>query len=399
MHALGHPKHHQPVAVAEPADDTLILTVGVPRGDNEKQIITLGDVSLEHLPHFESFASAIAAAGVRHKPVVVRYLPGAPTLDVSHVECRLSGIAQFPLLQTLLDFTFLTSLLLELPFFGPDALPPLTLPSLTALSLRGELPCAYQFIAALYAPALGKLSISFHRNQWDKLDALADPLRDEAYSLCLFPQSFPALRTVTLAEEEPHPRWSDVSLGCALRPLLHLPTLEDVEVRLDASPLWVSDEDVAHLAASWPWLRRLVLTCRVAANRCPSLGALLHLEAHGRELVELVLPKLRLDCDLADFMPLVPDDGAVQGTPSGLVGTVGAPQEHPLRTLRVACQTSGTVSKEHCVALGQRLAALFPNLETDTQFLSAASAELYTSDWYSIWMGVQSAKAVGAPLA
>ncbi|KAI0808270.1 hypothetical protein C8Q74DRAFT_126045 [Fomes fomentarius] len=398
MHALGSHKRQQKrnasAAPPEAPGEILILTLGIPKDDNEKDVVTLGEVLLEHVPHFYPFAKTLLAAGITHKPVAVRYLLGSPTMAISHAECRLRDIMQLPILQGLLNLAVLTSLQLELPLFSPHALPPLTAPSLTSLCLRGELPCTYQFIAALYAPALGTLTIHFHRNQWDRLDTLDDPMRDAAYATRLFPQSFPSLRTLRLEEREPRTRLSDVSLGCAIRPLMYIPTLEDVEVQMETSPLWVSDEDIAEIAVAWPDVRRLVLTCKNAANRCPSCTALRYIEAQCRELAELGLPKLRLDENLQDveFNALQGDPRGGHGAwPSGLVGMDEEP--HPLRMLRVSCQTSGTASKEQCMTLGWCLAMLFPNLETDPRFLSAASANLYTSDWYTVWMGVQSARA------
>ncbi len=399
MQALGSHKRQQrrnaSAAPLEAPGETLILTLGIPKEDNdEKDVVTLGDVLLEHVPHLYPFAKMLLAAGITHKPVVVRYLLGSPTMAISHAECRLRDIIQLPILQGLLNLTVLTSLQLELPLFSPHALPPLTLPSLTSLCLRGELPCTYQFIAALYAPALGTLTIHFHRNQWDRLDTLDDPMRDAAYATRLFPKSFPSLRTLRLEERETRPRLSDVSLGCAIRPLTYIPTLEDVEVQMETSPLWVSDEDIAQIAVAWPDVRRLVLACKNTPHRCPSFKALGYVEAQCRELAELGIPKLRLDESLQDVDFNSLQDAARGGhgaRPSGLVGMDEEP--HPLRTLRVSCQTSGSASKEQCMTLGWCLATLFPNLETDPRFLSAASADLYTSDWYTIWMGVQSARA------
>ncbi|KAI0739850.1 hypothetical protein C8Q80DRAFT_1111288 [Daedaleopsis nitida] len=382
MQALGHyseagPKHRPNTSTVP--DGTLILTVGPPQSHNEKGLISLRNVLLENIPHFRSFAAALAATSVSHKPVGVRYLPGCPTLDLSHAECKLRDVTVFPVLSSLLTVSTLASLQLELPLFGAESLPALTAPSLTSLTLQGELPCTYQFLAALYAPALGTLGIHFHRNQWDKLDTLDDPMRDRAYTLPLLSRSFPALRTLKMEERELRPRWSDVSLTCALFPLLCIPTLEDVEVRFDASPLWVGDGDVAQLAASWPYVRRLVLTCTNTANRCASFGALGHLAAGCRDLRELVLPRLRLDDS---------DTLARAGSQT----STGSSTAHPLRSLSVACPTSGTASGDRCVALGRELDALFPHLEPDMQTLSAKSADGHPSDWYMLWLGVQSAK-------
>ncbi|KAI0739853.1 hypothetical protein C8Q80DRAFT_199836 [Daedaleopsis nitida] len=210
------------------------------------------------------------------------------------------------------------------------------------------------------------------------------------------PAPSPPLRTLKMEEKEPRPRWSDVSLTCALFPLLLcIPAPENVEVRFDASPLWVGDGDIAQLAASWPHLRRLVLTCHTnlnAANRCASIGALGHLAAGCRDLEEVVLPRVRLDD--SDTLARAGSQTASTGsnlqsdlddtTPCGLVGMdVDQGTAHPLRSLSVACPTSGTVSGDRCIALGCEMDVLFS--EPDMQTLSAKRADSgQPRDWYML---------------
>ncbi|KAI0694938.1 hypothetical protein C8T65DRAFT_758752, partial [Cerioporus squamosus] len=283
------------------------------------------------VPHFGPIVAALTSVGGSHEPVIVRYRPNAPFI-LSYAECRLKDVSQLLLLQLVVSIPSLTSLQLHLPAFGPETLPALYAPSLTALFLRGELPCLYQFLHVTRAPALEELHVFFYRNQWDKLDTPDETSRDHAYTLALSSTSFPVLRRVKVEEAELLPRWSDVSFGCAFRPLMHIPTLEDVEVRLDASPLWVSVDDLARVAIVWPELRRLVLTCSRMARRAPTFDALSHLEAGCRNLVELVLPKIRLQ------------ESEVLARPGRLVdGQVG---NHPLRTLHLTCQANSTVSPE-----------------------------------------------------
>lgn len=302
------------------SDRTLVLTIGLPENENVEGILTFEDISLASIPQFESLVVALTALGARHDPVNMRYRPDTPFV-LSYVECRLKDVTQSHLLRFVAGIPTLVTLKLQLPLLGLEKMPPLDTPHLTTLILRGELPCIYQFLGSISSPVLEELRVSFSRNQWDKLDTLHDRMRDSAYTLALAPASFPALRTLRVEEKELHPRWSDVSFGCALRPLMHIPTLEDVEVQLDASPLWVSDDDLMRVAVVWPEVRRLVLTCKKAAERAPTLDVLSHVKAACRNMVELVLPKIILTGPEPDVLT----------TPGRLVDTpVG---NHPLRLL------------------------------------------------------------------
>ncbi|TFK83584.1 hypothetical protein K466DRAFT_257626 [Polyporus arcularius HHB13444] len=361
------------------SDSTIVLTVGLPESENVEDVLTAGDISLACIPHLEPLVAALIAVGASHKPVVLRYRANAPFV-LSYVECRLQDASHVPLLQHVLSIPTLVALQLHLPAFGPEALPVLYAPSLTAVVLRGELPCTYQFLHAMRASSLEKLQIFFHRNQWDKLNTLDESLRDHAYMLALAPTSFPVLRTVRVEEVELHPRWSDVSFGCAIRPLMHIPTLEDVEVQLDASPLWVSVDDLARVAVVWSDLRRLVLTCKTAAKRAPTVDALSHLEAACRNLVELVLPKIRLQ----EPESLGAHPGRLIDAPVG---------NHPLRTLHLPCQTARTVSSEYCWELGWQIEQLFPYLEPDTEDACITRPASLFSDWDMIRKGILDAKA------
>ncbi|RPD60927.1 hypothetical protein L227DRAFT_501370 [Lentinus tigrinus ALCF2SS1-6] len=365
------------------SDRTLVLTTGLPESENVEDVLTAGNISLASIPHFGPLVAALMTVGASHKPVNVRYRPDAPFVP-SYTDCLLQDVSQLPLLQYLASIPTLVTLQLQLPVFGLETLPPLDAPHLTTLIVRGELPCIYQLLHAIRAPALEKLKITFHRNQWDKLDTLDGSLRDAAYTLALAPTSFPALRTVQVEENEPCPRWSDVSFGCAFRPLMHIPTLEDVEVQLDASPLWVSFDDLARVALVWPELRRLVLTCSRASKRAPTLDALSHVEAACRNLVELVLPKIRMQ---------EPDAVAVQMQPYSLNPSLG---HHPLRTLRLTCQTSATAATEYCVEVGRRIEHLFPNLQPEDEFMYTMDLAAL-SDWDAIRMGIMEAKAMRNP--
>ncbi|PIL32493.1 hypothetical protein GSI_05196 [Ganoderma sinense ZZ0214-1] len=383
-------------ASAESESRPLVLTVAVPdTSGHENDVVTLGNLQLENIPHFRPFAASLSAAGVSHKPISVRYIQGSQTVVLSHIECRLQDVAHLPLLQQLcIQYTPLTSLLLDLPWFGMDPLPELSALTLTRLTLRGGLPYVYQFLAALHAPALQHLEVKFHRSLWDHLGNPDDPSLDHAYTLALSPQRLPALRVARFEETEEVPRYSEVALGCALGPMLSLATLEDVEVRLRASAMWVSDADAAVVARAWPNLRRLVLRSVQVSRRLPTLDALVYLEAGCGNIEELFLP--RLDLGLASTSN---DDQGTQGQSQDDSDNVSFPRGmvqcewgHPLRSLRVGCQTRKTVTQEQATVIGRRIDELFPNLEPDVQFMSAASAELYMSDWYLIWTGIIGAK-------
>lgn len=376
---------------AEFESGPLVLTVAVPdTTGHENDVVTLRNIELTNIPHFAPFVASLSAAGVSHKPITVRYLQGSQAIVLSHVECRLRDVAHLPLLQQLFTgYNVLTSFHLELPWFGIEPLPELSAPTLTRLTIRGGLPYTYQFLVALSAPSLQTLEVKFHRSLFDHLHALHDPSQDYAYSLALSPQHLPSLRTARFEETEEVPRYSEVSLGVALRPMLSVVTLEDVEVRLCASAMWVSDDDAALIARAWPNLRRLILGSVQVSRRLPTFAALVYLEAGCGNLDELVLPRLDLTSKAADAQgqSKAPDGDVL--FPRGMVQCEWG---HPLRSLRVACQTRKTVEQEQAIALGRRIDQLFPNLEPDLQFMSAASAELYMSDWYSIWTGIMGAK-------
>ena len=380
---------------AEPESGPLVLTVAVPdTARHENDVVTLRNIALTNIPHFGPFVASLSAAHVSHKPVTLRYIQGPQTPALSHVECRLRDVAHLPLLQQLCtQYTLLTSLHLDLPWFGADPLPELSAPTLIRLTLRGGLPYAYQFLFALHAPALQHLEVKFHRSLWDHLGNPADPSLDHAYALVLSPQRLPSLRAARFEETEVVPRYSEVALGCALGPMLSLAALEDVEVRLRASAMWVSDADAAVVARSWPNLRRMVLSSVQVSRRLPTLDALVYLEAGCGSLEEVFLPRLDLARTGAGQNPDDRDQSRDEdgGTlfPRGMVQCEWG---HPLRSLRVACQTRKTVTQEQATALAQRIDELFPNLEPDLQFMSAQSADLYLSDWYLIWTGIIGAK-------
>ena len=359
-------------------DRTLVLTVGLPPSGDVEGILTTGDVSFSSIPHFGPLVAALTAVGAGHQPVNIRYRLNAPFV-LSYADCSLQDVSHLSLLQLLVGSPTLITLQLRVPLFGPETLPTLDAPYLTTLILSGELPCIYQFLHAIRTPALESLQLSFHRSQWDKLDTLEDPTRYPAYSLALPPTSFPALHTVQVAETELAPRWSYVSFGCAFRPFMYIPTLEDVKVLLDASPLWVSNDDLARVAVVWPELRRLVLACTKVVKRAPTLDALGHLQMACRNLTELVLPKIKLnEPDIpAHVMPL---DNA-------------HPRNHPLRTLRLTCQTGSKVSADYCVEVGWRISQLFPNLDLYTASTMDPVTDSF-SKWDAIRMGILDATAM-----
>ncbi|KAI1786095.1 hypothetical protein LXA43DRAFT_1185364 [Ganoderma leucocontextum] len=381
---------------AEFESGPLVLTAAVSdTTGHENDVVTLRNIELKNIPHFAPFVASLSAAGVSHKPVTLRYLQGPQPIVLSHVECRLRDLAHLPFLQQLFTgYSVLTSLHLELPLFGPEPLPELSAPTLTRLTIRGGLPYAYQFLVALHAPALQKLEVKFHRSPWDHLNKLNADSHDHAYSLQLSPQRLPSLRTAKFEETEEVPRYSEVSLGCAFRPMMSVATLEDVEVRLRASAMWASDDDAAVVARAWPNLRRLVLSSVQVSRWLPTFQALVYLEAGCGNLDELVLPRLNLACADPDAQGQSRAQGGGALFPRGIVQCEWG---HPLRTLRVACQTHKTVAQEQAIALGRRIDGLFPNLEPDVQFMSAASADLYMSDWYLIWTGIIGAKVARLP--
>ena len=133
-------------------------------------------------------------------------------------------------------------------------------------------------------------------------------------------------------------------------------TLEDVEVRLDASPMRVCADDLVQIAASWPYVTRLVLSCKNACEDGPAVQDLLCLETACRDLTELVLPRIDLSVPEPDFGANASPD-CVATTKSAIdahdKGTRSTPVGgHPLRLLRVACQTTSTITLEQAMING-----------------------------------------------
>ncbi|KAI9065689.1 hypothetical protein FKP32DRAFT_1684849 [Trametes sanguinea] len=373
----------------EAVPQALILTIG-PNGDtvsdtDENGLLTLGTFPLECIPRLAPLALALNHLGVRHKPVVVQYRQGskAPLLHVSHAKCRLDDPAQLSTLRYLLQLTDLTSCDITLPVFSTRRLRRSKAPYLsTALTLRGEYTSAIHFLAALDAESLRKIVIIFRRNQFE---ALCSGTRiDPAYLLQLHAFAFTQLRTVKLCENEPYPRYSDIALACFLRPLFSLLRLEDVELVLTESPLWVQDYDITQIALTWRGARRLVFSCTRCAKGAPTLDSLYVLADTCPNLAELLLPKLDV-VNLGDTINKRPPTVPPAGKPT-----------HPLRKFGVACDSRTNISDPLAGTISHCIDSLFPNINVKESWVHDHSDETILGDWYLIWVNLIATKAFRA---
>ncbi|KAI0357182.1 hypothetical protein OH77DRAFT_140055 [Trametes cingulata] len=381
------PTHGATASSREAPPEALILTLGPSRDSvsitSKDDILTLGTLPLESIPRLAPFVRALVARRLRHRAVTVRYARGAtiPILHVSHAKCRLESVAQLPLLQELFKVRELTSYDIELPTFGPDALRTIKAGHLeTELTVRGELPSLYQFLAALEARRLNRLVIRFWRNQYDAFDPQDNA--DFAYSLRLSFSAYINLRAVRLRESEAFKRFSGVSLSSILRPLFGLTCLEDVEVVLVQSPLRVNDEDMLRIAHTWRGLHRLVLSCERHTGGAPTLDSLYMLHHACGDLIELVLPTLdlvNLGTDIEKYPPREP----LAGRPC-----------RPLRIFDVMCERSTGLSNERAAKIARCIDYLFPNIDVEESWRHDGSIEAILTDWYLIWVNIVSIKAL-----
>ncbi|KAI0367855.1 hypothetical protein BV20DRAFT_969915 [Pilatotrama ljubarskyi] len=381
------PTHDITGSSLEAPSVALILSLGPSRDSVSTQsnndTFVLGTLSLESIPRLAPLVRALTSCHLRHRPFTLRCAKNTtvPILQISHAECQLEDAAQLPLLEELFQLQELTSYDIAVPTFGPDPLRTVTAGHLeTELTVRGELPSIYQFLAALKAENLAKLVIRFRRNLFEAFD-LPDQA-DFGYSLHLSRAAYSKLRRVRLRENEEHGRFLGVSLSRILRPLFDLPHLDDVLVELVESPLSMDDDDISQIAYAWRGLRRLILSCARRLGAPPKLDSLYMLHRLCRELEVLVLPVLDL-VELGTSIKESPPQEPMAGSPG-----------HPLRIFAVTCTASTWLPDQQAMKIARCIDSLFPNIDVQNSWRHDGSVEALLIDWYMIWVNILTVKAL-----